>query len=138
MNITLTLGETCMLLISIALFILLLYCINLVRHLIPSVKSLSKVMKDAEVISEAAAKSTTSAEALVGDVLDVTDSLVTSVKGPVGMVGQATSLVAAIKIIMELISNWKNGDPNDDVEILIKESSEPTVEKETEKGGIDE
>lgn len=140
MNITLTLGETCMLLISIALFILLLYCINLIRHLIPSIKRLVKVMENVETITDSAAKSTTSAEAIVGDVMDVTSSLVTSVKGPVGIVGQATSLAGAIKIIMELVQDRKNrGIIEEEEEDPLRESSESTVDEEAEKqGGADE
>ncbi|GEM_PF-1607799 len=138
MNITLTLGETCMLLISIALFILLLYCINLIRHLIPSIKRLVKVMENVETITDSAAKSTTSAEAIVGDVMDVTSSLVTSVKGPVGIVGQATSVAGAIKIIMELIQDRKTRGAIEE-EDPLRESSENTVDDEAEKqGGADE
>ncbi len=138
MNITLTLGETCMLLISIALFILLLYCINLIRHLIPSIKRLVKVMENVETITDSAAKSTTSAEAIVGDVMDVTSSLVTSVKGPVGIVGQATSVAGAIKIIMELIQDRKTRGVIEE-EDPLRESSENTVDDEAEKqGGADE
>jgi len=139
LNITLTLGETCMLLISIALFILLLYCINLIRHLIPSIKRLVKVMENVETITDSAAKSTTSAEAIVGDVMDVTSSLVTSVKGPVGIVGQATSLAGAIKIIMELVQDRKNRGIIEEEEDPLRESSESTVDEEAEKqGGADE
>ena len=130
MDITLTLGQTCMLLISIALFILLLYCINLVRHLIPSIKTLVNVMKNVETITDSAAKSTTSAEAIVDDVMDVTSSLVSSVKGPVGLVGQATSVVSAIQIIMSLISVRKENLKlkEDAKDIPERESSETTVE----------
>ncbi|MBR2576249.1 MAG: hypothetical protein IKE40_02995 [Firmicutes bacterium] len=130
MDITLTLGQTCMLLISIALFILLLYCINLVRHLIPSIKTLVNVMKNVETITDSAAKSTTSAEAIVDDVMDVTSSLVSSVKGPVGLVGQATSVVSAIQIIMSLISDRKENLKlkEDAKDIPERESSETTVE----------
>ena len=130
MDITLTLGQTCMLLISIALFILLLYCINLVRHLIPSIKTLVNVMKNVETITDSAAKSTTSAEAIVDAVMDVTSSLVSSVKGPVGLVGQATSVVSAIQIIMSLISDRKENLKlkEDAKDIPERESSETTVE----------
>ena len=130
MDITLTLGQTCMLLISIALFILLLYCINLVRHLIPSIKTLVNVMKNVETITDSAAKSTTSAEAIVDDVMDVTSSLVSSVKGPVGLVGQATSVVSAIQIIMSLISDRKENLKlkEDAKDMPERESSETTVE----------
>ena len=139
MNITLTLGDTCMLLISIALFILLLYCIILIRHLIPSVKRLVHVMKNVETITDSAAKSTTSAEGIVDDVLDVTSSLVSSVKGPVGLVGQATSVVNAIQIIMSLISDKKSSLKLTDEDVLVRESSETTVETEPEQeGGADE
>ena len=139
MDITLTLGETCMLLICIALFILLIYCINLIRHLIPSIKTLKKVMENVETITESAANSTTSAEAIVGDVLDVTSSLVTTVKGPVGLVGQAASLAAAIKIIMELITGKKDAKKDLETDSLVKESPECTVEEDPEhKGGVDE
>ena len=138
MDITLTLGQTCMLLISIALFILLLYCINLIRHLIPSIKRLVKGMENVETITDSAAKSTTSAEAIVGDVMDVTSSLVTSVKGPVGIVGQATSVAGAIKIIMELIQDRKTRGVIEE-EDPLRESSENTVDDEAEKqGGADE
>ena len=139
MNITLTLGDTCMLLISIALFILLLYCINLIRHLIPSIKRLNHVMENVETITDSAAKSTTSAEGIVGDVLDVTSSLVSTVKGPVGIVGQANSIASAVQIIAALISDHKNNRKAGDEDTLVRESSETTVETEPEQeGGADE
>lgn len=105
MDITLTLGETCMLLIAIALFILLLYCISLIRNLIPSIKSLSKVMKDVETITECASKSTQSAEAVVSDVMDITSSLVSSVKERTGLLGQISSIAMAVKAILSILSD---------------------------------
>ena len=140
MNITLTLGETCMLLIAIALVILLICCINLIRHLIPSVKILKNVMQNVETVTDSAAKSTTNAEAIVGDVMDVTSSLVTSVKGPVGLVGQATSLASAIKIIVSLIQDHKDGVRTLKKDDITVEEVLDAIEEEVneEKGGTDE
>ena len=127
MNFTLTLGETCILLLAIALFILLLYCISLVRHLIPSVKSLAKVMKDVEVISESAANSTQAAETVVTDVMDVTSSLVSSVKARTGLLGQVSSIALAVKSILELLSNRgsdADSDADNDAETSDSSDSE--------------
>ena len=126
MNFTLTLGETCILLLAIALFILLLYCISLVRHLIPSVKSLAKV-KDVEVISESAANSTQAAETVVTDVMDVTSSLVSSVKARTGLLGQVSSIALAVKSILELLSNRgadADSDADNDAETSDSSDSE--------------
>ena len=114
MDITLTLGETCMLLIAIALFILLLYCISLIRNLIPSVKSLSKVMKDVEVITECAAKSTQSAEAVVNDVMDITSTVVSTVKERTGLLGQISSIAMAVKAILTLLSEKDSGNTEEE------------------------
>ena len=124
MNFTLTLGETCMLLLAIALFIFLLYCISLIRNLIPSVKSLSRVMKDVETITESAAKSTQSAEAIVSDVMDVTSTVVSSIKGPAGIIGQLSSIAMAVKAIISLLS--KDHDDG-------QASEEECIQKETDK-----
>ena len=133
MDITLTLGETCMLLIAIALFILLLYCISLIRNLIPSVKSLSKVMKDVQTITECASKSTQSAEAVVSDVMDITSSLVSSVKERTGLLGQISSIAMAVKAILSLLSD-RNPDNQADEKCPSSDKPEASCCRENSTG----
>lgn len=137
MDITLTLGELCTLIIAIALFILLLYCISLVRHLIPSIKSLAKVMQNLETITDSASNVSQNAEGVVNDVVDVTSSLVASVKGPTTFLGQASSVAGAIKALMELFSTDKStkskakaGD--DDESVILEADINPETTGESE------
>ena len=105
MDTTLTLGQACLLVIVFLLIILLLYLISLFKNLIPSVKSLARVMKDVEVITGSAARSTEMAEVVVSDVTDLTTSVVNSFKTQATLIGQASSIATTIKLIIDLISS---------------------------------
>lgn len=114
MDTTLTLGQACMLVIVFLLILLLLYLISLFKNLIPSVKSLAKIMKDVEVITKAAARSTEKAEVIVSDVTEITSSVISSFKTQASLIGQASSIAAAVKLIIDLVSS-KMGDQGDEV-----------------------
>ena len=126
MDTTLTLGQACMLVIVFLLIILLLYLISLFKNLIPSVKSLAKIMKDVEVITEAAARSTEKAEVIVSDVTDITSSVISSFKTQASLIGQASSIATAIKLIVDLISA-KAKDQDDE---MISKEDEDFSERE--------
>ena len=117
MNITLTLGQACMLVIVFFVLILLLYFISLIRNLIPSVKTLAKVMENVEVITESAARSTEKAETVVSDVADVvtdvtdiTSSVVHSFRSQASLIGQLSSIAAALRALMDLFSRESSAD----------------------------
>ena len=121
MDMTLTLGQACMLIIVFFVLILLLYFISLIRNLIPSVKSLSRVMENVEVITESAARSSEKAETVVtevsdvvSDVTDITSSVVNSFRGQASLIGQLSSIAAAIRALMDLFSGAQGGDDPDD------------------------
>lgn len=126
MDTTLTLGQACMLVIVFLLIILLLYLISLFKNLIPSVKSLAKIMKDVEVITKAAARSTEKAEVIVSDVTDITSSVISSFKAQASLIGQASSIATAVKLIVDLISaKAKNQDDE-----MVSEEDEDFSERE--------
>lgn len=104
MDMTLTLGDACLILIVFLLAIFLLYLISMAKNAIPSIKSLAKIMENVEVITEAAAKGSVEAEAVLADITEVTSSVVKSVKAQTGIIGQLTSVATAVNTIAGIFS----------------------------------
>jgi uncharacterized protein YoxC len=103
MNTTITLGDAGSLLIGLALLVLLIYCIILVKNLIPSVKSISKILKDTEVISGVAADSTKEAQKIVADLSVSVGSISDIIKGNQSIAAALTSIVNAIGSLKNLL-----------------------------------
>jgi len=103
MNATITLGEAGSILIGLALFVLIVYLIIMVKNLIPTLKSISKIMKDTEVISGVAAESTKEVEKIVVGLSSSVGSFTDILKGNQSMVAALTSIVNALTSLKNLI-----------------------------------
>lgn len=110
-EITLTLGQACMLIIVFFVILLLIYLITLAKNLLPSVKALARVMENVETITESAARSTEKAETVVSDVTDITTSVVHTIKKQTTVLGQVSSIVSAMRVLAELFS--REGEQQD-------------------------
>jgi len=103
MNATITLGEAGSILIGLALFVLIVYLILMVKNCIPVLKSVSKILKDTEVISGVAADSTKEVEKIVIGLSSSVGSFADIVKGNQNVVAALTSIVNALASIKNLI-----------------------------------
>ncbi len=102
MDTTITLGEAGMLLIGLALLVLIVYCIILVKNLIPSVKSISKILKDTETISGVAAESTLEAQKIVSGLSSSLGSVSDIMKGNQSLIAAMTSIINAVGSLKNL------------------------------------
>lgn len=103
MNQTITIGEAGLILIGIAVFILLIYCILFVRNSIFSVKSLNKILSDFEVVSSASAKTTKEAEKIVTDLSESANLLTKSIKENTNIMAAIASVVNGFKSLKQLL-----------------------------------
>ena len=102
MDTTITLGDAGTLLLGLALLVLLVYCIILVKNLIPSVKSISKILKDTETISGVAAESSLEAQKIVSDLSSSLGSVSEIIKGNQSIVAALTSIINALTSLKNL------------------------------------
>lgn len=103
MNATITLGEAGSILIGLALFVLIVYLILMVRNMIPALKSVSKILKDTEVISGVAADSTKEVEKIVVGLSSSVGSLSEVIKGNQSVVAALTSVINALASLKNLL-----------------------------------
>jgi len=137
MDISLTIGETCILVLAIALFILILYCIFFIKNLIPSVKILQRILENTETITSNVAKGTVSVENVVEDVADISSSVLSSVKSRTTLLGQISSISSAVKTIITLINDHnanKSDEDNNNSENQNKNASEESSGKNEASG----
>lgn len=102
MNTTITLGDAGLLLIGLALLVLIIYCIIFVRNMIPTIKSINKILGDAEVISGVAAESAQGVQKIIGDVTVSVGSVSDIIKGNQSVIAALTSLINAIGSLKNL------------------------------------
>lgn len=103
MNATITLGEAGSILIGLALFVLIVYLILMVKNLIPALKSVSKILKDTEVISGVAADSTKEVEKIVVGLSSSVGSFTDILKGNQSIVSALTSIINALASLKRLL-----------------------------------
>jgi len=103
MDTTITLGDAGSILIGLALLVLLVYCIILVKNLIPSVKSISKILKDTETISGIAAEGSVEAQKIVSGLSSSIGSVSDIIKGNQNTVAALTSIINALGSLKNLI-----------------------------------
>ncbi len=103
MNATITLGEAGSILIGLALFVLIVYLILMVRNMIPALKSVSKILKDTEVISGVAADSTKEVEKIVVGLSSSVGSLSEVIKGNQSVVAALTSVINSLASLKNLL-----------------------------------
>lgn len=87
-----------------AALILLIYLIVLVRNLIPSVKSLSKILKDAEVVTDVAAEGAKEAKIILENVSSSVSSVSEAVKGNQNVVAAITSVINTLGSLKSLLT----------------------------------
>ncbi|MDF3001908.1 MAG: hypothetical protein K0Q48_2027 [Bacillota bacterium] len=103
MNTTITLGDAGLILIGLAVFVLLVYCIQFVRNLIPTVRNVNKILEDAQVISGIAAENAKEVDKIIGDVSTSVDSISNIIKGNQSVIAALTSLVNAVGSLKNLL-----------------------------------
>jgi uncharacterized protein YoxC len=103
MNTTITLGDAGLILIGLAVLVLLIYCISFVKNLIPVVKSMNKILEDAQVISGIAADNAKEVDKIIGDLSSSIGSISDIIKGNQSVVAALTSLVNAIGSLKNLL-----------------------------------
>lgn len=103
-EITISLQDLGMILIGVGIIALLLYLIILVKNLVPSAKSLAKIMEDAEVISGVAKDSALEAEQVMGDVTATVSTIADIVKGNQSIVGAMTNIINALGSLNNLLN----------------------------------
>lgn len=107
MNIQITLGDAGMILIGAGIILLLFYCIVLVKNLIPSAKSLAKIMKDAEVASGVAAQGAEEAQKVMSDVSQSVSVVADIIKNNQNVVSAVTNIANALGSLRNLLSRDK-------------------------------
>lgn len=105
MNTAITIGDAGLMIIGIALVVFIIYCIILVRNLIPAIKTLNRVLEDAERITGAAANGVEEAQKTIVNVSQSVAALSDSLKNNGGFVQGITSL---IKAATSFIGTFKN------------------------------
>lgn len=107
MDATISIGDIGLILLGIALLVLIIYCISLIRSLIPAAKSLGRVMEDVEVVTGVAAESAESAQQIIGDVTESVSSISKLVKGNQSTVAALTNLVNALAGLKDFVKKEK-------------------------------
>ena len=99
--ITLDVKDAMYLLILIGLLVLLCFFIALVRNLIVSTKSINKILKDTEVITEIAARRATDTDKMLSEASESISTMYKSIKGN-------QSAVKALSVIINSLISLKN------------------------------
>lgn len=103
MNTTITLGDAGLIIIGIGLIILIFYCINLVRNLIPTIKILNKILEDTQEIVGVAAESVEEAHKILEDVTESVSTISSMMKGNQSVIQALTSLINALASLKGLL-----------------------------------
>ncbi len=101
MDTTITIGDALLFLIGICAVILLIYVIRAVRNIIPVLKSLKKILNDAEVVTGLLADTTKNVEETV-------NSLAASSTDMAEFIAENTSSFKAIVSIVSALVSLKN------------------------------
>ena len=92
MDTVITIGDAGLILIGIAVLVLLFYLINLVRQLIPTIKTLNKVLADTDKILESASVSVDNAGKIMTEVSDSVSIVSDVLKGNRNVIQSLTGL----------------------------------------------
>ena len=99
--ITLTVKDAMYLLILIGLTVLLCFFIALIRNLIVSTKSINKILKDTEVITEVAARRATDTDKMLSEASETISDMYKTIKGN-------QSAIKALSVIINSLISLKN------------------------------
>ena len=114
MAITISLTELLLAMLILAGIILLIYLIVMVAKLLPSLKSLSKILSDVETMSGVAKDATVDAKGafkkLSGSVVDLSEML----KGNKSIVSAGSSIVNAAAAVKGLVKKSSDSEKKDE------------------------
>lgn len=105
MNYTFTLSEAGLMAIGLALLVLLIYCIILIRNLIPAVKRLNHILEDVEEITDTTSSGIIEASKLVGEIGSSISAVSGTLKGENGTLQNLTTLVKSVSSAIGLFKN---------------------------------
>jgi hypothetical protein len=105
--ISITIGDLGFILIGGALFILLVYCILLLKNLLPSVKILSKILADVEVVTDVTASSSKEIQKAVVELSSSAGVFAKAIKDNQNVISALTSVVNALRSLQNLFSKFK-------------------------------
>jgi hypothetical protein len=93
--------------IMIGLFVLLCFFISLIRNLTVSVKSLNKILKDTEVITEVAVRRTKDTDKMLDEASETLSSLYKTVKGNQSTIGALSAIINSMVSLKNLLTKTK-------------------------------
>jgi uncharacterized protein YoxC len=105
MNNPITLADVGLILIGAALIVLIIYCIILVKNLVPAVKTLNRILENAESVTNIAAGGALEAQKIIADVSQSVSSVSASFKGKESFFQGVTSLVKAVTSFIGILKN---------------------------------
>ncbi|MDD7718931.1 MAG: hypothetical protein PUJ11_05475 [Eubacteriaceae bacterium] len=104
--VTIDVRTTLIWLLLAALVILVVYLIVAVKNLVTTIKKTNKILEDAAVISEVAAKKAVEVDEIVGDVHGVVSDLAKAVQGT-STIGAVTNVVKAAGSVASTVKQNK-------------------------------
>lgn len=108
MNYTFTLSEIGLMAIGLAVLVLLIYCIILIRNLIPAIKTLNNVLEDVEAITDTTSTGVVEASKLVSEIGASISAVSGNLKGRESTLQSLTTLVKSVSSAIGLIKNKKS------------------------------
>jgi hypothetical protein len=107
MDTAITMRDAGLIILGIGLIILIFYGAYLVKNLTATVKSVNKILADAEVLSEIAARRGKDVDKLIGDATESVGSMADIIKGNQSTISALTSIVNALGSLKNLIRGSK-------------------------------
>ncbi len=102
MNTSITIGDGLLILIGLCAVILLIYLIRVVRALLPSLQSLSKIMDDTSSMTDVASKAVVGAEDAITSLTESTDDMAQFISENQSAVKALVSLINAASALKKL------------------------------------
>lgn len=116
MEVVLTLKDLGFILIVTCVVVLLIYCINLVRNLVTTIKHTNKILADTQVITEIAAERTKEVNDSVGELATAVTGIADAIKGNQSIAAAGSSLVNSVTSLKNIIAKFhKEQKDQDDI-----------------------
>jgi len=110
MDATIRLGDAGLILIGLALLVLLIYCISLVRNLIPVVKNLNRILSDSSVISGIAAENAKEADTVIHELTASLSSVAKAIKGNQSIIASFAQIAKAAASLKNLLEKFNKNE----------------------------
>ena len=111
--ITLSFKDVVYLLIMVGVFVLLCYLITMIKNMVVSIKSVNKVLKDVEVISEVAARRAKDTDELLGGASETISNLFKTIKGNQSTVGALSAVINSLMSLKNILTKHKKEQEGD-------------------------